>query len=112
MQFLMLFLFTFFISVSFSPLIYSLHFSFASESDYHLQLRWGTEGTQNGQFMVPHSMAFDSEGNIYVTDTINHRVQKFTSDGQFITKWGSEGNGNGQLNEPHSSIIDPQGNVF
>ena len=98
MNFLMLLFLIFFTSFSFSSLIYSINFSFASESsEYHLQLRWGTEGTENGEFIVPHSMAFDSEGNIYVTDTNNHRIQKFTNDGEFITKWGTEGSGDGEF---------------
>ena len=39
----------------------------------------------------------DSTGNVYVADTWNYRVQKFTSNGAFITKWGSEGSGDGQF---------------
>ena len=58
------------------------------------------------QFMVPHSMAFDSEGNIYVTDVNNHRIQKFTSDGEFITKWGTEGNGDGEFSSPEGIDVD------
>src|SRR5688572_17979175 len=114
MNFLTLCLFIFFISFSFlSSLIFSLNFSFANESSqYHLQLRWGTEGTENGQFKVPHSMAFDSEGNIYVTDTNNHRIQKFTSDGKFITKWGTEGNKDGEFSIPEGIDLDSHENVY
>ena len=112
MNFLMLLFLIFFTSFSFSSLIFSLNFSFASVSEYQLQLRWGTAGTENGQFMVPHSMAFDSEGNIYVTDVNNHRIQKFTSDGEFITKWGSEGNGDGQFGLPLGIGSDAKGNIF
>ncbi|HEX7256927.1 MAG TPA: 6-bladed beta-propeller [Nitrososphaeraceae archaeon] len=108
----MLFLFVFLTSFSFSSLIFSLNFSLASESGYQLQLRWGTEGTENGQFMVPHSMVFDSEDNIYVTDTNNHRIQKFTSDGEFITKWGTEGNGDGEFSSPEGIDVDSLGNVY
>ena len=34
-------------------------------------------------------------------------VQKFDSNGTFITKWGSEGDGDGQLSEPEDIAIDP-----
>ncbi len=105
-------LFIFLILFSFSSIIYSINISFANESEYHLQLRWGSEGTENGQFIVPHSMAFDSEGNIYVTDTNNHRIQKFTADGEFITKWGSEGNGDGKFGLPLGIGTDFKGNIF
>jgi len=111
MNFLMILL-IFFTSFSFLSLIFSLNLSFASVSEYQLQLRWGTTGTENGQFMVPHSMAFDSSGNIYVTDVNNHRIQKFTSDGKFITKWGTEGNGDGEFGLPLGIGSDSKGNIF
>ena len=111
MNFLMLLL-IFFTSFSFSSLIFLPNFSFASVSEYQLQLRWGTNGTENGEFMVPHSMAFDSAGNIYVSDVNNHRIQKFTSDGEFITKWGTEGNGDGQFGLPLGIGSDSKGNIF
>ena len=62
--------------------------------------------------MVPHSMAFDSEGNIYLTDVNNHRIQKFTNDGAFITKWGTEGNEDGQFGLPFGIGSDSKGNIF
>jgi len=102
----------FFTLFSFSSLIFSLSLSFASVSEYQLQLRWGTAGTENGQFMVPHSMAFDSGGNIYVTDVNNHRIQKFTNDGEFITKWGTQGNGDGEFSSPEGIDVDSHGNVY
>ncbi len=112
MNFLILFICIFFILWSYSSLIFPLNFSFASVSEYQLQLRWGTAGTENGQFMVPHSMAFDSEGNVYVTDVNNHRIQKFTSDGDFITKWGTEGTGDGEFGLPLGIGSDSKGNIF
>jgi sugar lactone lactonase YvrE len=42
----------------------------------------------------------------------NHRIQKFTSDGEFITKWGSEGNGDGQFGLPLGIGSDSKGNIF
>src|ERR687898_422260 len=113
MNFFLLLFLIFFTSFSFSSLIFSLNFSFASVSEYQLQLRWGTAGTENGQFMVPHSMAFDSEGNIYITDVNNHRIQKFTSDGEFITKWGSAGNRDGEFSShAHGVTKDSLDNVY
>ena len=54
----------------------------------------------------------DSEGNIYVSDINNHRVQKFTGDGKFITKWGSEGSGDGQFLLPLGIGIDSSDNLY
>ena len=44
----------------------------------------------DGQFWVPHDVDFDSNGNIYVLDTFNGRIQKFDSAGNFLLKWGGE----------------------
>ena len=43
----------------------------------------------DGQFYYPYGIAIGSEGSVYVADTSNHRIQKFDSNGNFITKWGS-----------------------
>jgi DNA-binding beta-propeller fold protein YncE len=48
--------------------------------------KWGTEGNGNGQFKYPTDIAVDN-GSVYVTDGDNHRVQKFTSSGEFLTQW-------------------------
>ena len=57
-------------------------------------------------------MAVDASGNVYVADSGNHRIQKFTSTGTFITKWGSLGSGDGQFNEPGGVAVDALGNVY
>jgi hypothetical protein len=45
----------------------------------------------------PGDLAFDHAANVYILDGGNNRIQKFTSDGKFITKWGSQGSGDGQF---------------
>ena len=52
--------------------------------------KWGSQGAANGQFEIPWGIAIDSSGNVFVADTANHRIQKFTNSGTFVTKWGSE----------------------
>ena len=54
---------------------------------------FGTLGSDKGQFNYPCGVAVDGEGNIYVADTLNHRIQKFTADGRFLAAVGSKGNG-------------------
>ena len=80
--------------------------------EYTLVEDWGSEGDGDGEFNVPHSIAFDSSGNAYVTDTNNHRVQKFSSDGKFIMKWGSEGDGDDQFILPLGIDLDSADNIY
>ena len=63
----------------------------------------------NGQFNHPGDIAIDSGHLIYVTDIHNNRIQKFDSDGKFLTNWGSAGIGNGQFNLLTGITIDPSG---
>ena len=58
-------------------------------------------------------VAFDADDNVYVTDSGNHRVQKFTGNGTFITEWGEEGQENGQFSMPEGLAVDPlSGKVY
>jgi sugar lactone lactonase YvrE len=50
-------------------------------------LKWGSFGSGDGEFQDPSGIDLDSEGNVYIGDHFNQRVQKFTRDGAFITKW-------------------------
>ena len=54
----------------------------------------------------------DSSGNVYVADTDNNRIQKFSSSGVFLAKWGSSGSGDGQFNNPWGIAVDSSGNVY
>jgi len=45
---------------------------------------WGEPGDQPGQFNVPHSIAVDAAGNVYVADRGNRRIQVFDGDGKFL----------------------------
>ena len=47
-------------------------------------MEWGGHGGGPGQFEVPHSMALDSQGRLYVADRANNRIQIFTQDGKFL----------------------------
>ena len=65
-----------------------------------------------GRFNGPRGITTDSSGNVYVADVGNDRIQKFDSDGNFITKWGSEGTGDGQFDAPRGITTDSSGNVY
>ena len=75
---------------------------------------WGSEGSGIGQFKFPKGVAIDlNTGNIFVADTNNNRIQKFTLTGVPITRWGSLGTGDGQFNLPWAIALDPlSGEVY
>lgn len=50
----------------------------------------GTDGIGAGQFDDPRAIAVDSEGNVYVAEGPNHRIQKFSSEGEFLLAWGGD----------------------
>ena len=63
-------------------------------------------------FNLPRGIASDSYGNVYIADTGNSRIQKFSSDGNLITNWGSTGSGDGEFNRPEALIIDSSNNIY
>jgi len=69
-------------------------------------------GTGDGQFSKPNGIAVDNRGNVYVVDYWLHRVQKFDSNGGYITQWGSRGTGKGQFDGPFNVAADSIGNVY
>src|SRR5436309_1476738 len=60
----------------------------------------------------PRAVAVDAHGHVYVGDTGNNRIEKFTADGTFITAWGSKGSGHGQFNHPDGVAVDTHGHVY
>lgn len=65
---------------------------------------WGAPGAGPGQFHVPHGIAIDGEGTVWVADRENSRLQRFTPEGRFIDQWPAA--------RPCQLAIDPEGNVF
>ena len=74
--------------------------------------KWGSKGLGNYQFHGPCGVAVDGAGNVYVADTNNHRIMKFSYNGKFIEKWGGIGSGNYQFIFPADIAIDGSGNVY
>ncbi len=70
------------------------------------------QSQEAGQFRNPWGIAVDGNGDVYVTDAGNQRVQKFDREGNFITQWGGFGGGDGQFNFPYGIAVDPRGSVF
>jgi sugar lactone lactonase YvrE len=56
---------------------------------------WGGTGSARGQFLVPHALALDSQGRLFVADRDNNRIQIFDQDGRFIDEWAQFGRPSG-----------------
>jgi tripartite motif-containing protein 71 len=54
----------------------------------------------------------DASGNVYVADTVNSRIQKFSAAGTFLSQWGGRGTGTGLFESPRDVTISPAGNVY
>jgi hypothetical protein len=75
-------------------------------------LKWGGRGTGIGHFDHPTAGVTEAAGNLYVVDSWNNRIQKFSPDGSFLMLWGSGGSGSGQFNRPSGIAMDAAGNVY
>jgi uncharacterized protein (TIGR03663 family) len=73
---------------------------------------FGGEGSGAGQLREPGGMTIDAQGNIYVTEVANHRVQKFDPEGNLLAQVGGQGSGDGQFFEPWGVTTDAAGNVY
>jgi sugar lactone lactonase YvrE len=60
---------------------------------------WGKKGTGPGEFDLPHCLAFDSTGRLFVGDRNNNRIQIFDQDGNYIEEWK-------QFSRPSGIFID------
>jgi DNA-binding beta-propeller fold protein YncE len=82
-----------------------------------LKRKMGTGGknhelTTPGDFSKPTGVAVDKEGNLYVADTMNDRIEVFDADGTFIRTWGKNGDGPGYFARPKGVAVDSDGHVW
>ncbi|HEV7215033.1 MAG TPA: NHL repeat-containing protein, partial [Chloroflexota bacterium] len=88
------------------------------DSSLHFVSAWGSYGTTDGQasghpsqFYGPRAIAVDRQGNVFVTDTGNKRIQEFDNNGRFLVQFGGVGAEPGHLNEPVGLAFAPDGNI-
>jgi DNA-binding beta-propeller fold protein YncE len=79
--------------------------------------RIGTGGkkhilTDAGNFAAPQGVAVDKNGNVYVTDTLNDRVEIFDADGNFLSTFGKNGDGPGYFARPKGIAVDGDGHIW
>ena len=90
---------------------------------YDFVLKWGSKGTGDGEFsglistaegakFSPTGLAVALDGSVYVADLGNSRIQKFTSDGLFVTEWGTWGSGDAEFLRPYDVAVGYDGSVY
>jgi DNA-binding beta-propeller fold protein YncE len=72
----------------------------------------GGNGARRGQFDFPRGMTADKSGNIYVADTNNGRIQKFSPAGVHLATIGTVGRNMGELQEPNGIAVDKDGSIY
>lgn len=88
-----------------------------ADPPYKLLRRIGTGGKQHtlttpGDFAKPTNVALDADGNLYVSDTWNNRVEIFDADGSFIRAFGKAGDGPGYFARPKGIAVDSDGHIW
>ncbi len=83
-----------------------------NRADGKLLRKFGGQGSAAGQFFLPTWLAFDPEGNLFVTDTGNFRVQKLTPEGKPLEVVGSHGDRLGQFALPKGMDVDGKGRLY
>jgi RHS repeat-associated protein len=79
---------------------------------YEHRSEFGKEGAGSGQMKKPMGVAVANNGNVWVADTGNNRIDEFSETGTFIKSFGKDGTGNLEFKEPKGIAIDSAGNVF
>ena len=83
------------------------------DKDGETLAEWGEHGSADGELNRPSALDFDTEGNIVISDTMNHRVQRFTRDGAHLqTIGGAQGGGEGEMDMPWGVAVDELGDVY
>jgi DNA-binding beta-propeller fold protein YncE len=86
-----------------------LTFDLATGSLLH---SFGGEGTAQGKFKYPTSVAVGPEGFLYVVDQLNNRIQLFEDDGTFVDTFGEIGDSPGSFTRPKGIAVDEVGLIY
>lgn len=81
----------------------------ANEEGYIFSLQWGS---YYALYPKISDVAVDKDGNIYLLDKDNSRIQKFDGQGNFLLEWGELGKSDGQFDLPKGFALDEAGNIY
>jgi streptogramin lyase len=95
-----------------AALVLSLSTAGSASAAFGYLDQFGTQGNGDGEFENPFGIDVDGNDNVYVSDCQLDRIQKFDSNGAFITKWGASGTGNSQFSCPYQVTYNPVTNTI
>ena len=75
----------------------ALVFAPAARAEFGFLGGWGEQGSGEGQFESPAGIAADVNGDVYVADSFNNRIEVFGPCHELVATWGASGSGDGQL---------------
>jgi peptidylamidoglycolate lyase len=76
-------------------------------ADGKYEFEWGGKGSEPGQFNLPHGIAIDARGRVYVCDRTNSRIQVFDAKGGFLNQWQGP-----HIGRPYGVAVAGNGHVF
>jgi len=82
-----------------------------SKQNGELISRFGKQGNGKGDFNYPTNI-FIRNGLLYITDSMNFRVQIFGKDGSFLSAFGRPGDGSGDFSKPKGIAVDSEGHIY
>ena len=74
--------------------------------------KFGQRGAGPGEFNFPTHLAVDDRRQIYVTDSLNCRIEVFTAEGRYVRSFGSAGDAPGHFSRPKGVAVDRAGHVY
>jgi len=83
-----------------------------SKKDGKLLFSFGANGTGKGEFNYPTNIFTGKDGLLYITDSLNFRIQIFDRNGNFISSFGKHGDSLGDFSKPKGIAVDSEGHIY
>jgi hypothetical protein len=100
------------LSIAVALVLVSLVAATSAQADLKVVSVFGTPGSNPGEVRGPSDVTTDSAGNVYVANTSNARVDKYSAAGAYLQSFGSRGSAAGQLGLPIGVAVAPNGQVW
>jgi hypothetical protein len=83
-----------------------------NKKNYEFLFTFGSNGTQSGEFNYPVDIFLGRDNLLYITDSMNFRVQIFNREGHFLSSFGKQGDGTGDFSKMKGIAVDSEGHIY